>query len=68
MSHRASRDDLRQLFAHSSPTVTDRYIRDRASNLERVGNVIRLFESEPETETNQKNEPSEKTEKGADAK
>jgi len=43
LSHGASRDDMRQLFAHSSLTVTDRYIRDRASNLERVSNVIRLF-------------------------
>ena len=38
-----SRDDLRQLFAHSSAAVTDRYIRGRFSNLERVGKLIRLF-------------------------
>ena len=43
LSHGASRDDLRQLFAHSSPEVTDRYIRGRWSNLEQVTNVIRLF-------------------------
>lgn len=43
LSHGASRDDLRQLFAHSSLVVTDRYIRDRWSNLEQVTNVIRLF-------------------------
>lgn len=68
MSHGASRDDLRQLFAHSSTTVTDRYIRDRASNLERVGNVIRLFQNEPDTETYPKNVPDPKSEKGARAK
>jgi len=44
MSHGASRDDLRQLFAHSSTTVTDRYVHDRGSNLEKVANVIQLFE------------------------
>jgi len=43
LSHGASRDDLRQLFAHSSLKVTDRYVRDKASNLEKVSNVIRLF-------------------------
>jgi integrase len=42
----ASRDDLRQLFAHSSLVVTDRYIRGKASNLERVSNVIKLFPKE----------------------
>ncbi len=40
----ASRDDLRRLFAHSSVTVTDRYVHDRGSNLEKVANVIRLFD------------------------
>ena len=39
----ADREDLRQLFAHSSLNVTDRYIRDRWSNLEKVTKVIRLF-------------------------
>ena len=42
LSHGASRDDLRQLFAHSSLKVTDRYVRDKASNLEKVSNVILL--------------------------
>jgi len=64
MSHGASRDDLRQLFAHSSLSVTDRYIRDRASNLEKVSNVIRLFksETEPESKTYPKSVPDEKQE------
>ena len=31
MSHGANRDDLRQLFAHSSSSVTDRYIHDRGA-------------------------------------
>lgn len=60
MSHGASRDDLRQLFAHSSTSVTDRYVRDRASNLEKVSNVIRLFKDEPEFKTYPKNVPAEK--------
>lgn len=42
----ASRDDLRELFAHSSLVVTDRYIRGKVSNLERVSNVIQLFPRE----------------------
>jgi integrase len=62
LSHGASRDDLRQLFAHSSSTVTDRYVRDHASNLERVSSVVRLFKSESGSEMNQKNEPNEKEE------
>lgn len=42
--HGATRDDLRRLFAHSSPTVTDRYVHDRGTNLEKIANVIRLFD------------------------
>jgi integrase len=71
MSHGASRDDLRQVFAHSSATVTDRYIRDRASNLEKVSNVIRLFKNdEPvlESKTYPKNVPDEKQEVKANGK
>ena len=41
--HGATRDDLRKLFANSTPAVTDRYVHDRGTNLERVANVIRLF-------------------------
>ncbi len=43
LSHGASRDDLRELFAHSSLDVTDRYIGSNSSHLEQVSNVIRLF-------------------------
>jgi integrase len=43
LSHGASRDDIRQLFAHSSLAVTERYIHQRGTNLEKVTNVIRLF-------------------------
>ncbi len=43
LSHGASRDDIRELFAHSSNSVTDRYIHFRGSNLEKVADVIRLF-------------------------
>ena len=42
--HGATRDDLRRLFAHSSPQVTDRYVHDRGTNLEKVANVIQLFD------------------------
>ncbi|OFZ02004.1 MAG: hypothetical protein A2Z97_08430 [Bdellovibrionales bacterium GWB1_52_6] len=43
MSHGASRDDLRILFAHSSSDVTDRYVHDKGQRLSRVADVIRLF-------------------------
>ena len=46
MNHGVSRDDLRQLFAHSSLSVTDRYVRFGASNLETVTGNIRLFDQE----------------------
>ncbi len=41
----ASRDDLRQLFAHSSSSTTDRYIHRKGDQLEKVAKVIRLFPS-----------------------
>lgn len=41
--HGATRDDLRRLFAHSTPSVTDRYVHDRGTNLEKVANHIRIF-------------------------
>lgn len=41
--HGATRDDLRRLFAHSTPAMTDRYVHDRGTNLDRVSNTIRLF-------------------------
>ena len=41
--HGATRDDLRRLFAHSTPAVTDRYVHDRGTNLEKIANVLRLF-------------------------
>lgn len=43
LAHGATSDDVRKLFAHSSQTVTDRYIHDRGSRLESVSKVIRLF-------------------------
>jgi site-specific recombinase XerD len=43
MSHGATRDDLRLLFAHSSNSTTDRYVHDRGSRLEKVAEVIQLF-------------------------
>ena len=50
--HGATRDDLRRLFAHSTPSVTDRYVHDRGTNLEKVANVIRLFPVDREHERN----------------
>ena len=46
MSHGATRDDLRSLFAHSSLEVTERYLHGKDTNLERVTNVIQLFKKE----------------------
>lgn len=43
LHHGATRDDLRRLFAHSTSAVTDRYVHNRGTNLERVANVIQLF-------------------------
>lgn len=43
LSYGATRDDIRQLFAHSDSSVTERYIHHRGSNLEKVAQVIRLF-------------------------
>jgi integrase len=43
ISHGASADDLRRLFAHSSPSVTDRYLHSRGSQLEKISNSLRLF-------------------------
>jgi integrase len=43
LSYGASRDDIRQLFAHSSSSVTDRYIHHRGTNLEKVAQTIQLF-------------------------
>jgi integrase len=43
LSYGASQDDIRQLFAHSSSVVTERYIHRKGSNLEKVAKVIRLF-------------------------
>ena len=43
LEHGASYDDVKKLFAHSSSSVTDRYIHDRGSRLEKIANVIRLF-------------------------
>jgi len=46
MSHGATRDDLRALFAHSSLKVTERYLHGKDTNLEKVTNVIQLFKKE----------------------
>ncbi len=46
ISHGATGLDLQRLFAHSSLSVTERYIHDKGTNLEKVANVIRLFPRE----------------------
>jgi integrase len=46
MNYGATKDDLRILFAHSSPSLTDRYTHGLGANLQKVSNVIRLFSEE----------------------
>jgi integrase len=43
LQHGATKDDLQRLFAHSCSRVTERYLHNRGTNLEKVTNVIRLF-------------------------
>lgn len=54
LAHGATRDDLRQLFAHSSPTVTERYLHSRGTNLEKVARVIRLFPDSSKNPSNRR--------------
>jgi len=42
----ASRDDVQQLFAHSSSSVTARYLHGEGTNLSKVASGMRLFEDE----------------------
>jgi integrase len=51
MRHGATRDDLQQLFGHSSLSVTDRYVHGRGTNLETVGRRLRLVHSATESTT-----------------
>ena len=59
IEHGATRDDLRRLFAHSTPSVTDRYVHNRGTNLERVANVIRLFPDGTDPDSSRYRHPSE---------
>jgi len=43
MAAGASRDDLRLLFAHSSGSVTDRYVHDKGRRLDKVADNVVLF-------------------------
>lgn len=52
LHHGATPYDLQALFAHSSLDVTERYVHNRGRSLDRVCNVIQLFE-EPEPECSQ---------------
>lgn len=48
LSHGATRDDLRCLFAHSSAKVTDRYVHEQGTRLEKVTSSISLLGEEGE--------------------
>ena len=62
LKHGASYDDVRKLFAHSSSSVTDRYIHDHGSRLEKVANVIRLFpDTDKKSDVSQKFPKSEES-------
>ena len=43
--HGATEDDIRRLFAHSSPEITARYLHTRGKNLDRVVKEINVFPS-----------------------
>ncbi len=43
LSHGASKEDLRVLFAHSSPSLTERYTHGVGTNLQKITHVTRLF-------------------------
>lgn len=43
LSHGASPYDIQTLLAHSSLDVTERYVHNRGTSLERITNVIRMF-------------------------
>lgn len=47
--HGASKSDMRELFAHSSESVTERYLHGEGSNLHKVASEIQIFsEQSPE--------------------
>lgn len=43
MNYGATRDDLRRRFAHSSLEMTECYVHERGTNLEKVAKIIQLF-------------------------
>ena len=53
LHHGATEDDIRRLFAHSSPEITERYLHSRGRNLANVASNLRLF-----GETVTKNRPN----------
>ena len=49
LEYGASEDDIKLLFAHSSPEITERYFHGRGRNLANVAIGMRLFESKSTT-------------------
>jgi integrase len=47
--HGATRDDLQRLFAHSSPRITELYVHDHGTQLEKIAKVIRVFDGQKST-------------------
>jgi integrase len=56
--HGASKEDMRELFAHSSGAVTERYLHGEGSNLQRVAKQIRLFGEQTDTNPPTSPEPN----------
>lgn len=54
----ASKADMRELFAHSSNNVTERYLHGEGTNLQRVAKQIRLFEEPPRGTDPEPNPPA----------
>jgi integrase len=60
LAHGATHDDMRRLFAHSEPKLTDRYVRNWGSNVDSVAKRLRLFvNNEPTTKTDHATEPKD---------
>lgn len=63
MAAGASRDDLRVLFAHSSSSVTDRYVHDKGRRLDRVADKVLLLAAPPDAEASDRDVSAGESEK-----